>query len=556
MEKSKRLLDKYWFLIIFILSIPATWALFVSGFYGASDDIHIAWLNQFHKALMMGQIPPRFVPDLSFGFGYPLFNFVFPLPFYMGEIFHLLGLSLVDSIKAVFFISVPLSGVFMYLLLRQYTIKSLSLLGAALYIYTPYRAVDLYIRGAIGEIVSFALLPLILLSAVKITKFQSFRWVGIGAISLASLVLSHNITAYMFFPFVGLFLLGQIIFSPVKRKIIKQVLMMIILGFLISIYFWLPAIVDSKLMKYDTVFNFSDHFPTIRQLAKPYWGYGASVPGPYDGMPFFLGGVNIFVLIMSIIILFLKWKEIEIEKKIMLVCASITIATALFLMNYRSAFIWASVPMLPYFQFPWRFLILTTFFIPILVIVFGYFKYQKYLIWLLLIIIISTSFYFRPQDFLGRTDEYFLNRYVPHPVASEEYKKTQEEYLRLPKNTQVRPDKLYPRIIGDGIKEVKILNDLNASFTVESNKSTTINYNKYLFPGWTVSIDNKETNIKPGLPFGQITFSVPAGMHKVKVDFEETQMKKVLDAISLGSFLVSLLLVKNLWIRSKKSGLS
>ena len=82
MEKLEKLLARYWIFIILFFSIPAVWALLVPGFYGASDDLHIAWLQQMDKIIKMGQIPPRFVPDLSFGFGYPLFNFVFPLPFY------------------------------------------------------------------------------------------------------------------------------------------------------------------------------------------------------------------------------------------------------------------------------------------------------------------------------------------------------------------------------------------------------------------------------------------------------------------------------------------
>ena len=107
--------------IIILLSIPAIWALLVPGFYGASDDLHIGWLFEMNRVIKMGQIPPRFVPDLSFGFGYPLFNFVFPLPFYIAEIFHLIGFSLVDSIKLLFLLSLPLSGVFMYLFLREFS---------------------------------------------------------------------------------------------------------------------------------------------------------------------------------------------------------------------------------------------------------------------------------------------------------------------------------------------------------------------------------------------------------------------------------------------------
>src|SRR3989344_8282296 len=98
MEKITRFIFNLKNLVILLLFYPAVRALLVPGYYGADDDLHIAWLFELHKTLNLGQIPPRFVPDLSFGFGYPLFNFVFPLPFYIAEIFHLSGFSLVDSI--------------------------------------------------------------------------------------------------------------------------------------------------------------------------------------------------------------------------------------------------------------------------------------------------------------------------------------------------------------------------------------------------------------------------------------------------------------------------
>ncbi len=551
LKKSKKLLG---FLIAGILIIPAVWALFVPGFYGASDDIHIGWLFEFHKTLMMGQIPPRFVPDLSFGFGYPLFNFVFPLPFYIAEIIHLfLGFNLVDSIKALFFLTIPLSGLFMYFLLREYSGRSFSLAGAVLYIYTPYRSVDLYIRGAIGEIVSFVFLPLILLSVIKLSKTRGLKWVGIGAISLASLVLSHNITGYMFFPFVALLFLFQTFFISAKKQFITNFFLMIFLGLLISIYFWLPAIVDSNLMKYDTVFNFVDHFPTISQLITPYWGYGASVPGPYDGMSFFLGITNLLVLGIGIISIFLFWKKIEKEKRIIFIWSLICISWSMLLMNYRSIFIWSIVPMLPYFQFPWRFLILTTFAIPILIIILEKLPFNKFIPAVLIVLTLVTSgSYFRPQDFLGRKDDYFLNRYIPSPVASDEYKKTQEEYLRLPIGTQVRPDKIYPRVTNNtNIKEVVSTDDLNAQIKVESDKGAVISYNKYSFPGWEVRIDNQVVEHKTGSPFGQLTFFVPSGQHMIEVSFKEGTFKKILDAISLVAFLVSLRMA---WTRLKKYG--
>ncbi len=192
-------------IIILLLCWPAFAALFIPGFYGASDDIHIAWLHQMDQTIKMGQFPPRFVPDLSFGFGYPLFNFVFPLPFYVGEMLHLLGLSLVDAIKGVFFLTIILSSFSMYFLLRIFSGRLVSITGAILYVYTPYRAVDIYLRGAIGESVAFIFFPLIILSLTKLTsddnQVKGWRWIGIGGLSLVGLILSHNIATYMFMPF-------------------------------------------------------------------------------------------------------------------------------------------------------------------------------------------------------------------------------------------------------------------------------------------------------------------------------------------------------------------
>ncbi|MEK7550241.1 MAG: hypothetical protein AAB535_00435 [Patescibacteria group bacterium] len=494
------------FLLILFLSIPAIWALFVPGFFGASDDLHIAWLHQLDASLQLGKFPPRFVPDLSFGFGYPLFNFVFPLPFYVGEVVHLLGLSFVDSIKTVFLISIPVSGYFMYKFLKEHTSFWLALAGAILYIYTPYRATDIYIRGAIGEIFAFIFPPLI---AWAITRGS----ISVIALSVAGLILSHNIMAIMFMPFL-------IIYAVLIKRTLFESFLGTILGFLISIYFWLPAIVESSLMKYDTVFNFVDHFPTIKQLITPFFGYGASVAGPYDGMSFFMGAVNLALTIL-VIIFYKKLNKITLWALAM-------IATSIFMMNYRSTILWQNLPLIAYFQFPWRFLTLTTFATSILVIVLDKFKYNKKIGIAVIIGAISLNYsFFKPHDFLGRGDEYYINRYIPTPIASEEYLKTHEEYLRLPKDTNMRPEARSTYI------------GLDNTFGVDFKQDSIFDYQKYYFPGWVVKIDGKKVEAYPGKPYGQVQFKVPSGRHKIEITFQETSFRKILDIISLLSLITA-----------------
>ena len=228
-----------------------------------------------------------------------------------------------------------------------------------------------------------------------------------------------------------------------------------------------------------------------------------------------------------------------------------------FFMNYRSSYFWKILPFFPYFQFPWRFLILTTLIIPILLIGLKYFKFSKILsLCLILLILFTASNYFRPQDFLGRKDDYFINRYIPTPIASTDYLTTGEEYLRLPKNTEYRPQKNYPLVSFDGeINDIEKVNNLDANIIVSSENGGVLSYNKYLFPGWIVELDAKEVPIMVGKPFGQISMQIPPGLHTVKITFQETAFKKILDIISLISFITALGLVFKLNLLNRlKSG--
>ncbi|EKD94545.1 MAG: hypothetical protein ACD_26C00034G0080 [uncultured bacterium] len=546
MEKIQKIIKKYLLLIILTLSIPAVRYLFVKGYFGVSDDLHIGWLYEMDRAIKMFQFPPRYIPDLSFGFGYPLFSFVYPLPFYIAEIFHLIGFSLVNSVKLVFGLSIPFSMLFMYQLLKVYMKEDFSLAGAVLYVYAPYRALELFVRGTIGEIVAFVFFPLIILSFIKLTSNEkSLKWIGMAGISIAGLVLSHNIMAYMFMPFLLLFVLVRIyLLAKDKWLTTKSCFAAIILGLLSSVYFWLPAIYESSLMKYDTVFNFYDHYPTLKQFVTKYWGYGASVPGNYDTMSFYMGAVGITVVIIGILLFFLKYKKFLREEKIIVVWAIFVCLISVFMMNFRSAWFWRNLPLIPYFQFPWRFLAMITLMSPILLIPFSKFSKLKYIPFIVIVFAITLNFnYFKTSEYLGRMDDYYIDRYIPVPTASVEYLKTSEEYLRLPKETDKRPEKNYPRAYTEDLDvrfKIEELSPLNAKIETESNIELTLNYNKYNYPGFVAKIDGKLVKIISGKPYGQISFLVPSGDHEVIVSYKESPFRLVFDIISLGAIITSI----------------
>ncbi len=525
--------------IIILLVVPSILALTRPGFYGASDDMHVAWLHQLDKVVDEGQFPPRYVPDLSFGYGYPLFNFIFPLPYYLGEIFHRFGFSLVDSIKLVFGVGLIASGLTMYWLIKQFSDELTAIVGSVLYVYSPYRATDVYDRGALGESLAFVFLPLIVLFCVKISRTNrlsdSWRWIAAGGLSLGGLVLTHNIVAYMFAPFA--FLLAMTISN---RKNFLSMILMFVTGLVVSGYFWVPALIDSKLMKYETVFNYFDHFPTLRQLVSPGFGYGASVPGPYDGMSFFMGEANIVIILFSTILLFSR--KSKFRKFVM--WGLVLIYVSIFMMNYRSSWFWDNLPLIPYFQFPWRFLTLVTFASSFLVIVVEGVRYHKtILVGLALMTVFMSYGKFRPHDFLERFDDYYINRYIPIPNPSSEYLTLAEEYLRLPLNSTARPNEVMQRIYPqNNISDTRITTSLNASFVVQTDSDVVLNYNKYLFPGWVGFINGKRLELVAGKPYGQISFNVPAGRNSVQIYYKEPVRNMILDFLSVVTICFAVLI--------------
>lgn len=540
MSKINELISRFYILIIVAISLVGIWALFVPGYFGASDDLHVAWLYEMSYLMQTFQIPPRFVPDLSFGFGYPLYNFVFPLPYYMAGVVHQVGFNLVDSVKIIFGLTIPVSMVGMYWLGRRLT-QPLTALGMSiLYGLAPYRALDLYIRGAFGEIVALMFLPFlvwVLLGVVddKYPLKKKIRFVFGGGLLITGSVLAHNITAYMFFPWLVI-LSFLLIFHSKNRLNFLYVGLMFALGAVGSSYFWVPAIFESNLMKYDTVFNYIDHFPTIRQLVTPYWGYGASVPGPYDGMSFFLGYSNLAAIVGVFLFGFTQKKNYTKVTILVLGWVVVMLCGASFMMNFRSSFLWELIPMIAQFQFPWRFLILMSFGIPLLLVGVGSGKVaQLFVMFLMAITIVFNFGYFRPQDFLGRNDEYFMSKYLVYPKVDPLYLTQSEEYLRLPVATEKRPEQVYPDIFDfEGkVTTVNTANRLMIDVKLESNKTQQISLNKYLFPGWRATIDGSDAKLLVGKPFGQVSIVVPAGIHNFRVWFGESSFRLIFDGLSL-----------------------
>jgi len=169
--------NKYSIILVFILlSVLPVLSLFHPGLPVTHDgQDHVARIANFYQNLVDGNLIPRWAANLNWGYGHPILEFLYPLPSYIASFFHFVGFTLVDSTKIVFILGTVFSLVFMYMWLSQFSSKYAALFGAVLYTYAPYRFVETYVRGDIGENLAFASVPLVLFFIYKLYKKNNYK---------------------------------------------------------------------------------------------------------------------------------------------------------------------------------------------------------------------------------------------------------------------------------------------------------------------------------------------------------------------------------------------
>ncbi|NJN95876.1 MAG: hypothetical protein HC875_18105 [Anaerolineales bacterium] len=370
--------DPYLWLTL-LLSLPVIGPLLQPGyFWGAHDARHsVYFLYQFDKAIQDGVWYPRWSPDFAFGHGYPFFNIYGPLSSYLGEIFHLAGLDIVNAVKVVFGLSALLSSLAMYLFVRRLLGPASGLIAALTYVYIPYHLFDLYVRAALAESVGFVFVPLTLwgfYEAVTRPRLTVILW---AALAYAGLMFTSNLLALLFTPILGLYVAFMLLTNQrmangewhhASRLFASSLppALVLLLGLGLSAVFWLPAFLEYRFVRVDQWvggrFAFGDDFVEFFQLFSPRWGFGASIPGPDDQAGFQIGLAAAVLFILSFLIV-PKLAAPQVRRS--LYFFQVITLVVLFLTIPISYPVWTLLPLSTFAQFPWRLLVVVAPFISV-----------------------------------------------------------------------------------------------------------------------------------------------------------------------------------------------
>ena len=549
---------------VFLLAVfIASRDLFKPGYFSMHDDLQIGRLYEMDLCFRDGQIPCRWVPDMGYSYGYPLFNYYPPFPFYLGELIHKFGFSFIDTTKILFILGFLVSGILMYLFARKLWGVYGGLLSAVLYLFAPYHSVDVYVRGAMNEFWALSFLPGVFWAVYEIIEKKERKFIPVLALLFGLLLLSHNLMAFIFPPTIIVF---SLLLIWLKKKNFKEKITNLFLGSILSFglaaFFTLPVLLEKKFVHVETMlmgyFNYLAHYVSIgKMLFTRFWGYGSSGWLQETGMPFQVGFPQWPLAILVVIlfdILYLK-KKIKKEHLFIGIYFLLLFLFTLFLVHPRSVFIWDRIPLLAYLQFPWRFLTLVIFSISVLggglVFILKQKKLQAICFVLLSasVILLNYSF-FRVEKTLQVTDTEKL-------FSAKGFNKLQTDaifdylpvYAKAPPGGPA-PQK--PEVKSGAVEISEIKKGTNwYTFRTKAEGSSKLQVPIYDFPGWTAFINSKKTEISHDNYLGLITINVPGGINEIKLYLKNTLVRSAGNLISLFSWVFLLILFWQLSLKRK-----
>ena len=568
------MLKRWYFLLFLLIPLLAILPLLQSGYFSMHDVQHPVRLFLLDQGIKQGYVYPRWVNDLGFGYGYPLFNFYPPLIYYVAEIFVLLGFTIISSLKLMLISGFILAAVSSYLYARLLFSRKAALVVAILYTYTFYHAITIYVRGAFAEFYSMALFPLVAYFLHSLVIKPNWSKVLGLAISFALLFLCHPLIAFPALIFIGAYFLLAMVIS--QNWLISWLKMTagLILGLSLSAFFWLPSLVEKNATLVNDIltkelYNYQLHFVYPQQLYFSPWGFGGSTAGMADGISYQIGKYYLLLVFLSLLLSGIYfWTRKNTKFLITVLFLFALLLFSYFMTLPYSAFIWDRIKYLWYLQFPWRFLTFASFYLSLVAGLVFYLgpkifknKLVKYclntgLTILLLLLVLKYSQLFRPQNMIKTENEKLTNQYqrqwvisrtsfefVPQGVAT---KKNEFGVTTLAIEKADLPKKSYRIIAGQAQVKVKANKFQNKLFQIDAKTPITFQLNTYHFPGWQAFLDGWPLTISDNNSLKLIRVALTPGQHQLVFRFANTPVRKLGNWLTLSTlvFLISMAVVQ------------
>jgi hypothetical protein len=535
-----------------------------------TDDglFHLYRAVELEALLRAGHWLPAWTPHLAQGYGAPLFNLIPPLPPLLVVALRPLAADYLTATKLAFTLTIWLAGVAAFLFARQQWGERAGIASGAAYAFAPYFAHDVFIRGNFPETLAFVWPPLTLWALHHCLNEEDepgrIRASGAVACALAAafysaLILTHNIVALSASPL----LIGYVGVTAWSRRSGRPLVrgaLALALGLGLAAWFWIPALAERHLVHFERLLTAPDYQPQNNFLA---WTDLLATPRPIDprlinpSLPRTLGLINVLLCLPALLHFHRRWVGNVHARWIVGFLGLGLLGYALMTLPV-SAPIWQALPLLNLLQFPWRMLavsalcaaLLTGAGVNALETWSGPIARRWPAIAVTVGVVLGNLAWWSPHSCvmsrtttLGDMLRFERETHTFGSSAKGEYLPLTSEFI--PNDGQLagaiergeEPSRL--RIVqGEAhVVESSHADPLEATFTIQANTDTTLEYQQLFFPGWEVTANGVPLKIQPTAGAGLLTFSLPPGRHALHVRFGLTPLRTWTLAISVATLI-------------------
>jgi hypothetical protein len=531
--------DIFFFILISIISLFFVLELFLFPGRPATFDaiFHITNIAQFSEIMKQGEFPVIWMNNFA-NYGLPIGVITHQTTNYLGGLLMFIINDPVTVYNLLTFVSVFLSSAFLYLFLRLYFSPLASFLGTFIFNFSPYRILNVYVRGAMPEVFASIFPPLILIALyLMIVKRKTYAFFLL-ILFTAGLALTHPmmlaVYSSLYIPYLLFLLITSDLSRVFKVKMFAISAIGMLLGVLISSYFVIPLTMEIKYFYYG--FLIKDHLTPGNYLSLSNflgfrWNYFTPTEIFPRGHVAQFGFVESIMLVVGLAYLIYEriFKNNKINTKILYYSLISAVLIIFFTTKYSDVF-FKNIFFLNSIQFPWRFLS-SLIFLPPIIMAFLYDRFPRKII---AVILISLVAYFSLPQLYGKN-------YNLYPVGSYFFSKENLHSIMMNTiwtgKTVDYPDKNKQGdvIEGQGKIASQTLKNSSRNYRVVADTPLRMVDRTFYFPGWNVYIDNAKTNIEFQDPNyrGVITYNVPSGNHEVKVAFEDTKIRTLGKGLSI-----------------------
>ena len=545
---------------------------------GGDSPFLLQRLQQLETALRDGHFPVRWMGDANYGFGYPFYNYYAPLSIYVAAFFRFLGFSSVRAVEAAQVLGFLTAALGIYLLARRwYHQEWPALLASVAYTTAPFHLVNVYVRGdSLAEFWAMALYPWVILAADRLLAAdkEGFPYGCIAALAFvyAALILSHNISALIFTPFLLLFILLRWLlglepnhesrFSLFSGRHLRRLLPILgagVLGLALAAWFFIPALLEQNFAQLGPVtegyFSYRNHFRGL-DLVQPSLLVDFDVSG---GSAFRMGLVQaVGALLGSLALIYAAFRTRAVAWASALFIL-LALAVSTFMVMPLSAFLWDNLPLLSFTQFPWRFLSIQAFAAALAIGAMALLPYCRVVTIITAVLLILSSFAALQTDqlLLGDEDvtaqslaqyEWFTGNigstvsaeYLPQTVQPRFYS---SGWLNNDHRANARA------LEGELINAAQTAGRTNEqTWKVTAGSSgTTVLFPTMAWPGWVAALNGQEMAVQPAPGSGNITVQLPPGEHTLMLRLTRTPVRLFAELLSLGAVLLLIFLAIKAW---------